>query len=360
MQHRIRRWLCIWIGVVAVSCHDNANTPERTFVMGFQNSAPRYDDFDLIIKTLYMWTERADAAIISEEVPWDSLYAGTTPAMYITRNFKDLVAYYRSRNMKLWLYVDPQNGLDRAQDARGLVRRGKSIADADVQALYQQYVLAADSILHPDFIGLALETNLIRDAAPASIYNGVKSAVTATAAALRKKGNTRRGISIQADQAWGWLSPDHTFRGIQQDLIDFPFIEGLGISSYPYFGFDDPDNIPSDYYSRLVQGTNVPVHISEGGWTTSQFVFNNVTINGTTDKQRRYLYKHAELLGTVRTEAWFQIPFTDILVSALPSEIPDNIVYFSSLGLVDTTLTAKPALSAWDDIHQRKKVNLPQ
>ena len=88
----------------------------------------------------------------------------------MVNNYKGLVEYYRSKGLKLWVYVDPQNGLDRASDARELVAAGKSIADADMQNIYRRFVVVMDSVLSPEHLGLALETNLIRAAASPAIY----------------------------------------------------------------------------------------------------------------------------------------------------------------------------------------------
>ncbi|MBK7258755.1 MAG: hypothetical protein IPI01_13355 [Ignavibacteriae bacterium] len=39
---------------------------------------------------------------------------------------------------------------------------------------------------------------------------------------------------------------------VATDFADFPFIDELGLSSYPYLsGFTAPEQIPPDYYSRL-------------------------------------------------------------------------------------------------------------
>jgi hypothetical protein len=59
--------------------------------------------------------------------------------------------------------------------------------------------------------------------------------------------------------------------GIAQDLVDFPFTRALGISSYPYFGHSDPDEIPADYYTRLRGKTGLPVIVTEGGWVSKSF-----------------------------------------------------------------------------------------
>ena len=230
------------LALACISCNkENPAEPTRTYRMGFQNSTPRFDDFSLFLQSLAIWTTRADAAIISIEVPWDSLYAGKSAKQYVLNNYKGLVDYYRSKNFHLWVYIDPANGLNRASDARELISLGKSMTQDDVQKLYRRFAVVMDSILRPEHLGLALETNLIRAASPPSLYNGIKKAVNDAAADVRIIDKTvKLSISAQADFAWGRLLGNGIYVGIAQDFIDFPFIQELGISSYPYFGFSKP------------------------------------------------------------------------------------------------------------------------
>jgi hypothetical protein len=320
--------------------------------MGFQNSAPR-QDFDLVMQSLNMWIPRSDAAMITTEVPWDSLYSGTTAQKYVLNNYKGLVDYYRSKNLKLWVYIDPANGMNRTSDATSLVIRGKSIAQSDVQKLYLRFAFVMDSILKPEHLGLALETNLIRGSSSDAIYQGVKKAANDAASEIRAFDlNVKLSISVQADYAWGKLDNTNIFKKVDQDFIDFPFIEELGISSYPYFGFENPEDIPLNYYSVLVEGKSIPVFVSEGGWSSE-------TVGTYTDSpqsQKDYMIRHAQLLDQVKATAIFQLIFTDVDLSALPPGTPSNINLFAYLGFVDINFKPKPVLAAWDSIFSRKLV----
>lgn len=341
------------------SCkEDTPSADTRTYYMGFQNSAPRYDDFNLVLQTIALWSTRADAAMITTEVPWDSLLAGKTPQQYVKNNYVGLVEYYRTQKFKLWVYIDPQNGLNRTSDANALVAVGKSIAQPEMQKLYRRFVVVMDSMLRPDHLGLALETNLIRIAAPSSIYNGVKKAVNDAVADVRAIDPTvKLSVSVQADVAWGKLLGNGTYVGIQQDFVDFPFIEELGVSSYPYFDFSNPDEIPINYYARLVEGKTMNLMITEGGWTSASFEGpNQKTIQGSVETQQKYITRHGQLLDAAPSIAWFQLPFTDIDLTKIPTNVDPSIRYFAYLGLVDINLQPKPSLTAWDNIFQRKLV----
>jgi hypothetical protein len=75
-------------------------------------------------------------------------------------------------------------------------------------------------------------------------------------------------VSVQVETAWGRLGPAGSpFVGIARQRAAFPFIDVLGLSSYPYLGgFSDPGQIPLDYYARLDSGRAVPMMVVEGGW----------------------------------------------------------------------------------------------
>lgn len=346
------------LSIIVFSCSDKDEASTRTYYMGFQNSAPRFDNLDLYLQSLNMWTQRVDAAMITTEVPWAELLSGAKVNDYVIANYKELVNYYRNKGLKLWVYIDPQNGLDRANDAVDLQKAGKSIADADMQLLYQKFTIAMDSILKPDHLGLALETNLIRDGSTAAIYQGVKKAANETAAKIKARNSTvSLSVSIQADHAWGKLIGG-SYKGIDQDFIDFPFIQELGISSYPYFGFDKPTDIPVNYYSKLVAGKNIPVFVSEGGWT-SLAVNTGSAAARSPEIQKEYIAHHAALLDDAKATAVFQLLFTDLDLDAFSADMPVNLPYFAYLGLVDKNLNPKPALTAWDHIFNNRAKATP-
>lgn len=337
--------------------------PTRTFVMGFQASAPRFDDFDLLIRSIQMWVEPndvADAAMITTEVPWASLLDGQSAVDYVNNNYVGLVEYYRQHNLKLWVYVDPANGLNRTADARELVAVKKSIAQDDVQKIYRRFVVVMDSLLKPEHLGLALETNLIRTASPDSIYQGIRKATNDVAAELTSR-NTKAilSVSVQADVAWGSLQLDFQYHGIAQDLVDFPFMREMGISSYPYFGYEDPKDIPDDYYSKLATEANMPVFVSEGGWSSAPTTGTGQpgqSFSSSPEEQADYILEQADMLNEANAIGLFSLTFTDLDPDHLPENADPTIGYFSHLGVVDKDLNPKPAFDSWKKVFSRKLV----
>lgn len=314
----------------------------RTYRMGFMGIPPR-PDFPTAVAAIQMWTQRADAAVHHFEPPWDSLLADVRADTLVVRELVPLLSYYRSLGLELVVSVDVTNGLDRSADAAPLVAAGRSLAELAVRQRLRDYVTAVDTILQPDLLLVASEVNLVRAAAPAALYQAVKQAAADCAADVRARNSTVPiGFTVQVETAWGRLGGSGAYAGIAQELADFPFANVLGLSSYPYFGWEHPDSLPLDYYTRLVQGTTLPVLVVEGGWTS-------VSGNGITSSpatQAAYIRRHAQILDAARATHWFQLTFTDLDPAFFP---PGTILpLFANNGLVDVNLAAKPSLADWD------------
>jgi hypothetical protein len=319
----------------------------RTYRMGFSGIPPR-DDLALAIAAIDLWSQRADAAILSYELPWDSLLAGVPPESLIARDQLGLTNYFRFKGHRIWLYLDPANGLDRAGESDALEAAGRSIVEPAIQQLFRRYAVVADSMLQPEHMGLALETNLIRGLAPAPLYAAIRQVANDAAADVRARdAAVKLSVSVQVDYAWGRFGGP--YQGVEADFADFPFIEELGFSSYPYLAnFTHPDSIPVDYYARLLNGRTIPTMVTEGGWTSASL---DTLVISSPALQQRYIERQIALLDRVRAIAVFQLTFTDLDPIIFP---PGSILpLFAHCGLVDVNLVPKPALGAWDAAYGR-------
>jgi hypothetical protein len=153
-------------------------------------------------------------------------------------------------------------------------------------------------------------------------------------------------VTVQVEVAWGRLVAGGAFVGIARDRADFPFTEALGLSSYPYLGgFVEPEELPLDYYTRLLEGgAPLPPMVIEGGWTSASLG----AFASSADKQRRYVERHVRILDAARAAGCFQITFTDLDLPALGLPPGSILPLFAANGLVDVNLAPKPALAAWD------------
>src|SRR6185503_16919864 len=156
----------------------------RTYFMGFSSFPPKLS-IASILETIDAFAPHSDYGMILAEPPWDSLLAGRPPDSLIRANQVGLAAYFRSKGLRVLVSIDPTNGLDRASDAAPLVAAGRSLTEPAIQALFRSYVTAMDTLVHPDYLGVASETNLIRLAAPAPLYDAVVAVANGAAADVR-------------------------------------------------------------------------------------------------------------------------------------------------------------------------------
>jgi hypothetical protein len=339
---------------IVAACSSSSSAPPiastRSYRMGFSDFPPRIDSASYV-NALSMWLPRADGGIVQVSPPWKALLAGATPESAVTAIYAANVRLYQTRNMRVFATIDVTDGLNRAAEAPELVAAGRSITEPAIQQIYRHFVVAFDTLLRPDYLGLAAETNLIQAAAPAPVYDAVVTMTNAAAADVRAVDPARKlYVSVQVETAWGRLMNGGVYLGIARDYTDFPFIDAFGLSSYPYLGgFADPADIPEDYLSRLVAGHSTPVMVVEGGWASASG-------NGfATDplKQARYFARLRTLLDRAHAIGVFQLTFADLDTAGMQLPPSSVLPLFISLGVVDDHLVPKPALATWDSLFAR-------
>lgn len=329
-----------------------APTASRTWKLGFSPNPPR-PTTAAVLGGIDRWSLRGELAIIHEELPWQKLLSGMTADSIIDSDKLNLVNYMRGKGLQLVYMGELNDGLSRAEEAPQLRAAGRSITEPAIQQLYRDYMLAVVRKLNPQFVGLAAETNLVRAAAPSALYAAVVKTANDTASAIRAAGGAMPLLSsVQVETAWGVLGTRGPFVGIDIDRRDFPFTQILGLSSYPYLGYADPDDIPADYFTRLVPPNSAPSMLMEGGWPSASVA----TLASSPEKQARYVTKQAALLDSISARAWLHLLFADADLSTFPQPIPPNLPLFASIGLTDSDFNPKPALAAWDGLFARRLV----
>jgi hypothetical protein len=354
----IRRPVRIALALLALVCAGCAKdegpsdvdpAAQRSYRMGFAALPPR-PDMDIAIRTLELWTQRADLAIVHEELPWTELMSGVSPDAILDRDKQGLIDYWRGKGLQLVFVADLTDGLSRGEEPPQLRALGRSITELEVQQKFQDYVDRFVRRFHPEYVALSAETNLVRFAAPATIYDAMVATANREATSLASLSDPPLlFITVQVDVAWGRLIGDNRYTGIEQDFTDFPFTAMIGLSSYPYFGWTDPSDLPDDYYSRLLNGRAMPVLVSEGGWSSTSFP----GVASSPARQADYIRKQARMLDRVDAKGWVQLTFTDLDLPTFPSDVQQSLIPFASLGLVDADLQPKPALAVWDSLFTR-------
>lgn len=338
-------------GIALLGCADGSGParPPRAFLMGFSAIPPRNDP-SILIQAINLWALRSDAAIMHVSPPWAAMIGGYPPAQAVDTVEVPLANYYRAKGLKIVFTVDPGDGLNRSAEAPELVTAGRSVTDTAIQRMYREWVFAVAKKIHPEYLGLIAETNLIKQLSPDSVYQAMKTMANAVATQIQDSAiATQLYVSVQVETAWG--RPSGSYIGIAQDLTDFPFVDAIGLSSYPYLGgFAAPESLPLDYYSRIADDAGLPVLVVEGGWpsvSVGSFV-------STPAVQARYITRQAELLDSASALGVFQLTFYDLDLTGVVLPPGSILPLFTHLGLADSAMHPKPALAAWDGVFARR------
>ena len=348
---RTKRWLSLFAALAVLGCSNKSTAPNehltpRSFRMGFSAIGPDTTHASTFA-SLEAWTKRADAAIMHVSAPYKALLTGTTATTYVNTVDLPLANYYRGKNLMIVITVDVTNGLDRSAEDPDLVAMHRSITEPAVQQVYREYIAAVDSILHPEYLGLAMEVNLIRAIAPPSVYAAV---VTMSAGGentlVAQNSPAKRFVSMQVETAWGRLPDVGHFVGIDKERADFPYIKALGLSSYPYLaGFANPNDVPIDYYARLnSSAAALPMLVVEGGWSSGSVP----GVTSSPELQAQWIKRQMQIADRGALVAVTQISFTDLDLSSYPAPPGSILSLFGQLGLVDVNFNPKPALAEWD------------
>ena len=355
----MRRLLPLVVLALAVAaCGDDGTGPDgpsddpdapapRTYAMGWAPSAPRPEEA-LFLDVIDSLSRVSEATIIQQEVPWGPLLAGASMDSLV-QDRKGLADFLRARGLEIVFLVDPLQGLDRTREARGLEEAGRSILEPEIRAMHEAWALAVAEAIRPEWMGLASEINTLAARGDPGLYAELRDMINDLAPRIRSASpGSRVFVSVQADEANGALVDpivDHFA------LIDDFDIDALGLSSYPVFAFDAPEDVPPDYLDPFAEATDLPLLMVEGGWSSADVPL----ASGTTAEQAAYFRRYEELLDRVEARLWVGLTFTDLDVEALdlPPERARGLSNFARMGILDVSLERKPAYAEWERIFQR-------
>ncbi|GMR12799.1 MAG: hypothetical protein BMS9Abin29_0992 [Gemmatimonadota bacterium] len=320
----------------------------RTYAMGWAPAAPR-PEIELILRGIDSMAVVSDMAIVQNAVPWEPLLAGAAMDSLVQdrAQLTDLLA---SKGLELIFLVDPLDGLDRTREADNLLALGRSILEPEIRQLHDEWVRQITARVRPTYMGLASEINTLAALGDPVLYAEILAMINSLAPQIRQiSPGTQVFVSFQADQANGRLGPTG---GIDHfALIDQFDIDALGLSSYPGFVFDDPSEVPDDYFSVFDDATDLPLLMVEGGWSSADVPWSA----GTPQQQVDFFTRFETLLDGVDAVAWVMLTFTDLDIGSLglTPERALTLSNFAHMGILDSELRRKPSYAEWERIFER-------
>lgn len=130
----------------------------------------------------------------------------------------------------------------------------------------------------------------------------------------------------------------------------------VALTSYPFFDYTTPAEVPADYYSRLQSYTNLPIAITETGWVSqaelpSEYQELMTTgFNGSEDEQHEWLLRLPMLLADTNAEfvSWaFLFDITEWQTAN-----SDEFGVFNSVGLHYNSGAPKQSWHTWSALKQ--------
>lgn len=291
----------------------------------------------------------SEMAIVQNAVPWEPLLAGA-PMDSLIQDQAQLTDLLASKGLDLIYLVDPLDGLDRTREADNLLALGRSILEPEIRQLHDEWVRQITARVRPAYMGLASEINTLAALGDPVLYAEILSMINALAPQVRQiSPGTQVFVSFQVDQANGRLG---STGGIDHfALIDQFDIDALGLSSYPVFAFNDPSEVPDDYFTSFDNATDLPLLMVEGGWSSVDVPWST----GTPQKQADFFTRFETLLDGVNAVAWVMLTFTDLDIDSfgLTPERALTLSNFAHMGIMDTELRRKPSYAEWERIFGR-------
>lgn len=353
---RIRRLLATLV-MVTVSCSSDGTAPEdeappeqstRSYLMGWAPVPPRLDT-ELLLRMIDSMAVVSEIAIVQQGVPWEPLLAGA-PVDSLVEDLAQLTDFMAAKGLELIFLVDPLDGLDRTKEDPGLTESGRSILEPEIRAMHEDWVRRIADRVRPSYFGLASEINTLAALGDPELNAEITDLINTLAPQVRQiSPGTRVFVSFQADQANGRLGQTG---GIDHfTLIDDYDIDALGLSSYPVFAFDDPSEIPTDYFGAFDAATDLPLLFVEGGWSSVNVPWSP----GTPAQQVEFFRRYEQLLDAVNAEVWVMLTFADLDVASfgLDPERTAGLSNFAFMGIVDSNLQRKPSYAEWARIFLR-------
>jgi hypothetical protein len=325
---------------------------------GFFPSPPR-PTTNSVVRTLQGMADHADVVLFQEPIPWEDFIDASGGESQKIEEMWEVVAYIEALGMEPIFIVDPLNGLNR-REFQGLppALAGSDFSTPEVRAAFKNFALRLAREFQPRYLGLASEINTYLDAYPADAEN-YRSLYRETYAAVKEEfPDTQVFVTFQWDDL-NRLDGDGTPYEVKWDQVEAfePYLDVWAISSYPYFFFETPGDVPEDYYTPLLDRTEKPLAVAESGWTSESVE----SWRGSPAYQSDYLSLLDGQIGA-RLDFWINLIYADLEWKSYRGVLREEgsaddlgtLSYFTYLGLVEADGAPKPALEKWDELRARE------
>jgi predicted small lipoprotein YifL len=347
--------------VTPFPAQENSASDSGETIYGFFPSPPKVSLLSVVnhFKDL---SQYGDFVLFQHNIPWADFAEGVEGESQSRTDMANQETLARQNGLDTVYVVDALNGLNR-REFKGLPAGWEaSFANPQVRAAFTNYTLWVVRTFHPHYLGLASEINTYMDAHPEDASNFISLYHEVYALVKAEAPNTQIFVTFQWDDLNNMFpQPEEGNRtrlspNWEQVEVFEPNLDLWAISSYPYFVFPSGADIPADYYSRLLDRTDKPVAVAEGGWATRGVG----EIHATPEDQAAYLNAIHDQLGS-RMAFWVYLLLNDLdmdsygKASGISNTDITTLSLFASLGLREMDGTPKPALEVWMEFRRQER-----
>jgi hypothetical protein len=305
--------------------------------------------------------EHADFILIQPAIPWEAMLDPDAEEAQPQVDIRNQVTLASQNGLGAIFVVDPLNGLNR-REFMGLPPDWEaSFANPDARRAFTEFALWITREFRPRYLGLASEINTYADAHPDDFPHFLSLYREVYAAAKDISPETQVFVTFQwedLNNIFPEIAEGRRAYDINWDQVEAfePELDVWVISSYPFVAFSSGADIRDDYYTPLLDRTNKPLALGEGGYTSKPIG----PFPGAPSDQVLYLEAIHSQIGQ-RLAFWTYLLLSDFDPEAYadamrhqgrPEADINTLGMFQAVGLRQADGSAKPALAVWDSFRE--------
>lgn len=334
---------------------------------GFFPSPPEIS-LESVVRHFGNLGEHADFVLAQPNISWLNWRNEPDPEPQQLIDLRNQAILAGQNGLEMVFVVDPLNGLNRREFLGLPAGWEASFANPDVRHAVKAFSLWIVRTFHPRYLGLASEINTYADAHPGDFANFVSLYEEIYMAVKAEAPETQVFVTFQWEDLNNLFPGDNEGRRpfeVNWDQVEAfePLLDVWVISSYPFVAFPSAGAIPADYYTPLLERTDKPLAVAEGGYSSASVG----PFSGAPHDQVAYLEAIDSQLGP-RLRFWVYLLLSDfdhdsyaaaMWASGASQADMTTLSMFEAVGLQEADGTPKPALSVWDELRSRSRALSP-